>query len=286
MDPNTQMQMRACSPKHFAWFRIVLGVYLCIHFAYLIPYSTEMFSSDGLLKDHRLNLTNGIFPNLLKVWDSPQQLQIFLSVLTLLSLLLALGIFRPVVSLLIWYGWVCLFDRNNLISNPGLPFIGWLLLVCAAVPRGEPFCLFQQRKDSWQFPIVLFWGAWIIMAHSYTLSGVDKLLAPSWQNGEAIIFLLDNPLARNWWLREFFLSFPHWLLYVMTWSILVMEIIFLPLAIFNKTRKYAWFGMVIMHFGILLIVDFADLTCGMLMIHVLTFDPLWIVKTKSLDIRR
>ena len=34
--------------------------------------------------------------------------------------------------------------------------------------------------------------------------------------------------------------------------------------------------MVIMHLGILVLIDFADLTCGMLMVHAFTFDPAWL----------
>lgn len=34
--------------------------------------------------------------------------------------------------------------------------------------------------------------------------------------------------------------------------------------------------MVAMHLGILFVVDFADLTFGMLMIHLFTFDPDWL----------
>jgi len=33
-----------------------------------------------------------------------------------------------------------------------------------------------------------------------------------------------------------------------------------------------------MHLGILLIIDFADLTIGMLMIHAFTFDSRWLNK--------
>jgi hypothetical protein len=276
MDLKAILQMKACSPYHFAYFRIVLGVYLLIHFLMLIPFAPEMFSSSGLMPDASINLTHGFFPNILKTWDSPLFTQLFIALLSLLAMMFAAGIFRPVVAILLWYGWVCLFDRNNFISNPGLPFIGWILLACTIIPAGEPLRLFKTYKGGWEFPPLLFKGAWVIMSASYTLSGIDKMMSPSWMDGNAIIFLLDNPLARDWALREFFLSFPIWLLHVMTWGILSMEVLFLPLALFRRTRVIAWTGMVMMHLGILLIVDFADLTMGMLMIHLLTFDERWL----------
>jgi len=121
------------------------------------------------------------------------------------------------------------------------------------------------------------------MAVGYSISGFDKWMAPSWRDGSAIVHLLENPLARDTWLRGWMLSWPEALHRVMTWSILAMEALFLPLALFPRTRLAAWLGMVFMHLGILCIVDFADLTIGMLMIHLFTLEERWLrpAKTKS-----
>lgn len=273
--------MKNYSPYQFAFFRILLGLYLTFHFATLFPYAAEIWSSAGLLPDASLNLTHGIFPNILNLLDSPGFVQVFIVILFFCSLLFAAGIQRPIVALLLWYGWVCLFDRNNLISNPGLPFIGWILLCCAVIPKGEPLSLYSKTDENWEFPPLLFWGAWAIMAISYSISGLDKLNSPSWRDGSAIIHLLENPLARNWGLRTFFLAFPEWMLNIMTWSILFIELAFLPLAIWSKTRKWIWLLMIGMHIGILFIVDFADLTLGMLMIHWFTFDGSWLKPARN-----
>lgn len=244
----------------------------------LIPYSTEIWSNIGILPKAGLNLTNGFFPSILNHFDSPQFISLFIGLLTICSVLFTLGIQRAIVSILLWYGWVCLFDRNNLISNPGIPFIGWILLCCAAIPQGEAYCLFKPKKTIWEFPKTLFIGAWIIMSVSYTISGIDKFLSPSWYDGSAIIHLLNNPLARDWGLRNYLLSLPKDILNFMTWSILALEVSFLPLSLWDKSRKWVWLLMVLMHLGILLIVDFADLTIGMLMIHLFTLDTRWLIK--------
>ncbi len=55
-----------------------------------------------------------------------------------------------------------------------------------------------------------------------------------------------------------------------------LEALFLPLCLWSRTRPLAWAGIVGMHLGILLVVNFADLTTGMLMVHLFTFDPRWI----------
>jgi len=257
-----------------------------IHFSTLIPYGTEVWSNVGLLSDASLNLTHGYFPNILNHYDSPGAVRLFLGFLLFASVLFLFGVQRQFASLFLWYGWVCLFDRNNLISNPGIPFIGWILLCCAVIPNGEPWSLFPKKKDGWNFPQLLFVGAWIIMSVGYTISGFDKFTSPSWRDGTAIIHLLSNPLARDWGLRTFFLSLPETILHCMTWAILLIEMAFLPLAIWKKTRKWIWLTMIVMHMGILLIVDFADLTLGMLMIHWFTFDNSWLKSRLEKDVKQ
>jgi predicted DCC family thiol-disulfide oxidoreductase YuxK len=119
------------------------------------------------------------------------------------------------------------------------------------------------------------------MSLAYTISGIDKLMSASWFDGSAIHHLLTNPLARNTPLRLLFLELPKPIIQLMTWSILAIEVLFLPLALTPKTRKWIWFAMVLMHLGILVIVDFADLTFGMLMIHLFTFDENWFSSKKN-----
>ena len=100
----------------FSFFRIVLGAYLVIHFIELIPYTEEIWGATGTIGNPSLNLTHGVFPNVLYIINDPIGLQVFMILLAVLSLLLTVGFKRNWVALLIWYGWVCLFDRNNLIA--------------------------------------------------------------------------------------------------------------------------------------------------------------------------
>lgn len=99
--------------------------------------------------------------------------------------------------------------------------------------------------------------------------------SPSWVEGSSIRHLLDNPLARPGLVREAFLLLPESLLSLMTWGVLTAEILFLPLGLWSRSRPWIWLCMVLMHFGILLVIDFADISFGMLMIHLFTFAPDW-----------
>jgi len=270
--------MKAYSPGQFALFRIIFGLYLAWHFAALVPIGAELFSGEGVLSDPRLNATFGLFPNPLVWWDSPAFVTGFLGVLSVLGLLLAAGWWRRTISVLLWFGWAALFNRNNLISNPSLPYVGLLLIFMALVPDGEPWRWRGRRiaPMDWGMPAMVFWGAWFLMATGYTFSGLWKLDSPSWVNGTAFFHLIDNPLARPGWVRDLALAAPSWVHAVMTWVAVAAEVLFLPLCVWRRGRLIAWLGMIGMHLGILLVVDFADLTLGMLMLHLFTFDPRWL----------
>jgi len=258
----------------FALFRIVFGIYLLIHFLYLVPVAWELWSSAGFISDVKLNPSYGFFPNILYIIDTPLAVTLFVSILALLSFFVMIGFYRRTASLLLWYGWACLFHQNNLILNPGLPMVGWLLLTLALIPKGEGLGVENEDK-AWYMPPILFWGAWIILGVSYTISGLDKAMAPSWQDGSAITHLLNNPLARDYFLRDFFLWLPEVMRQGLTWFTLALEIGFGILALFSKTRLWAWCMIMLMHLGILLIVDFPDLTLGVIMLHLFTFDARW-----------
>ncbi len=274
--------MKSYSPYQFSFFRIIFGIYLAIHFIQLIPYGTELFSNVGLLAKASDNFTYGVFPNILSLFDSPGFITVFLSLMAVFSLLFLIGFQRKIMAILIWYGWACLFNRNNFISNPSIFFVGWILLATIFIPCSEPISL-GKKKENWEFPPLLFFALWLIMSVGYTISGIDKLGSPSWADGSAIIHLLENPLSRDWFFKDWMLLLPTTVLNIFTWGILACELLFLPLAIFKKTRKYAWLSMVIMHIGILMLVDFADLTIGMLMIHLISFDGRWLKPTKEKD---
>ncbi|BCX47832.1 thiol-disulfide oxidoreductase DCC [Haloferula helveola] len=267
--------MKAMSPWQFTIFRILFGSYLCVHFLHLAPWAGELFGAGGLIGDPSINPAHGLFPNPLDLPIPDGWLTAIVVLLAGSSLLFTAGVWRKPAALVLWFGWTALFHRNNLISNPSVPYIGLLLVLSLLVPGGEPWSRGPRNAD-WAMPKWVFRCAWILMAAGYTFSGITKLSSPSWTDGSAMRFLLENPLARPGWMRDLMLSLPEGLLKVMTWGTLAAELLFLPLALWSRTRPWIWLTLVLMHFGIVAVVDFADLSLGMLMIHLFTFDPAWL----------
>lgn len=264
----------------YSLYRAALGVYLFVHFAALIPWGTELFSRDGALASGASSPLFHLFPNVLILSDAPGVVRSLLVLGMAAAIPLAIGTYDRIAALVLWYLWACLFGRNPLIANPSLPFLGWLLLAHAVVPRA-PFGSWAAKgradpRGSWHLPGLLFLAAWVVMSVGYLYSGATKLVSPSWVDGSALARVLENPLARPSVVRELLLSLPPIVLSVATWSALALELLFAPLAIFRRIRPWVWAAMVAMHLGLLLVIDFADLTFGMLLLHAFTFDAAWI----------
>ena len=269
----------AVTAGHYAIVRVLLGCYLTIHFAHLLPYGAELFSADGVLPAD-LSPLLGIVPNPLAAYDTPAVVLTVLWAGVVSGLLLAAGTFdrAAAVAAATALGW--LYARNPLIANPSLPVVGWMLIAHAFTPvgaygawssRGEP-----ERWLAWRYPRAIWFSAWLMLAVAYSYSGYTKLLSPSWVDGTAIQLVLENPLARDHFLRSFMLGLPPIALKLLTWFVLLVELLFVPLCFHRAARMWAWIAMLLVQFGFLVFLNFADLTFPMLLIHMLTFDRRWV----------
>lgn len=263
----------------YGLIRVLLGCYLIIHFLHLLPYGSELFSSEGLLPAN-LSPLLGIIPNPLASYDSPFTVSALLLSGAICGVLITIGAFDRISSVIVvvLLGW--LFARNPLIANPSLPVVGWMLVAHVFLPSGA-YGYWSSRKQperwiQWFYPTQIWLAAWILLAVAYTYSGYTKLLSPSWVDGSAIRLVLENPLARDHLLRTFLLDLPPIILQLLTWSVLVIELLFVLFCFSTFTRKWAWFLMLGIQFGFLVFLNFADLTFPMLLIHALTFDRRWL----------
>jgi len=271
---------RFWSGGQYSLFRILFGCYLVIHFTYLLPWSAEIFSNHGALQDAASSPFFGLIPNILSINDSPEAVYRLLISAALASILFSIGLQDKLMSIWILYVLICIFARNPLIANPAQPYIGWMLLAHLFIPSG-PCLSFSNHKegtlgDNWHLPCWVYKAALVILALSYSYSGYTKLLSPSWISGDAISFVLHNPLARDYWLRDWMSLMPESIMQFLTWFILYIELLYAPLALIKKMRKWLWLSMLIVQFGFLVLLSFPDLTIPMILFHMFTFDPRWV----------
>ncbi len=264
----------------YSLFRAAFGAYLLVHFAELLPWADELFSSGGALPQAEASPLAFLFPNVLSLFDPPWFVWAMLGSAVVATPLFALGWRDREAAVWLWYVWACLFGRNPLIGNPGLPYVGWMLLAHACLPRAPYGSLTALgRSDpggSWSMPGGIFAAAWILMALGYTFSGVTKLVSLSWLDGSALTRVLDNPLARPGPARQLALEMPDVLMRAATWGALALELAFAPLALVRRARPWLWTVMLLLHLSLIALIDFADLSLGMVMLHLLTVDPGWV----------
>ena len=272
----------AGSSSSFAAFRWMLGTYLFVHFAHLVPWGAEVFSRDGIIPEAGWNLTRGLFPSPLHFADSPHMVTLMLVIGMMAGIALAVGWKRRLAACLAWYVWTCLFHRNNLISNPAMPYIGLATLLTTLVPLGEGWIWNVKRRiltvadKDWAMPRWVPRTMALLLAAGYSFSGWTKLTSPSWQDGSALVRLMENPLARCGLPRDLLLSMPDAFLHVSTWAVLILELASLPLWLWRPARIWLWLAWAGMHVGILLVCDFADLTLGMLIAQAMVWDAEWL----------
>lgn len=261
----------------YGLYRSLFGLYLLQHFIALLPWGTELFSSRGVLPQSSLSPLMRAFPNVFLLGSAPWFVTLLLSAAAMLSLLFMAGKYDRVAAVALWYLWACLLGRNPLISNPSLPFVGWLLLAHLLVPSTSTRSWQEgSGEERWKMPGDLYFAAWLLMSLAYSYSGYTKVVSPSWVDGSALSRVLENPLARPTILRVFLLQLPARCLKLATWGALTLELSFAPLALFRRARPLIWSAMTCMHLGLISMVNFADLSAAMLVLHLFTFDPAWL----------
>ena len=272
----------AVSARRFAAFRIFFGAYLALWIASLAPWARELFGDDGIPG------LPGAAPSQLPgplAWLLPSHLPGALAAwavggVAVLALLVAAGVARRAAALGVWLGLVWLYDRNPGLHNPSLGYLGWICLALAVSPPGEPARLAARRANdpAWRFPPGLFAGAWWILALAYTVSGLDKLSSLAWTQGHAIRWALDLPWARPGPLRDALLALPEGAVAALTWGVLATELLFAPLALVRALRPWVWLAALGLHVGLAGAMAFPQLSIGMAMAHLFTFDERWLAR--------
>jgi hypothetical protein len=147
-----------------------------------------------------------------------------------------------------------------LITNPSLPFVGWMLLAHSCLPRAPYGSLDARGRldpgGEWTMPPAIHRAAWIVMAVAYSYSGFTKLVSPSWVDGTAIARVLANPLARTTIVRDALLALPAPALTVATWDALGLELSFAPLALVRGLLT----ALLMLHPGLIVLIDFSRIS--------------------------
>lgn len=258
--------------QFFSLIRTFFGLWLLQHFLFLIPSGRELFSSEGMkVAGGALYLKTA-----LSGLRSPAGITILLSLAAISSILFTLRIKRSLNSFFLFLCWVFLFHQDLLSYNPGVPYVGWMLLALSLVPEMEERFFWENKFPDFSFPKILFWGLWLIVVLGYSASGVHKLLfSPLWREGRAFVYILDYPASRSVFIGQLYNAIPLLFQKIICWIVLASESLFF-LAFLNPTlRKWTWMTNTLMHLGILIVLKFGALSVVMLIIHAFMIEDDW-----------
>src|SRR5262249_31210202 len=168
--------------------------------------------SRGVLSDGAASPVLHLFPNVLAVFDGPAFTTGLIVLAAAASVLLAIGYYDRLATIVLWYVMACLFRRQPFIAHPCVPHFGLLLFAHASLPRA-PYGSLERRGEAdpggnWRMPQEIYLVVWVLMALGYSYSGYTKLVSPSWADGTAMERVLNNPLARPGTIRDLFLALP------------------------------------------------------------------------------
>lgn len=266
------MSLKSIFKSHFDVFRVSLSLFLVIQLSFYLVHAEELFSDVGVFFTP---VKQSMFLGIYSFSSAPIFVKLSILVMIFMAVCLALDWKRTWMALLLWVGATSLVARDPFVANVSAHYIGWLLLACALLPKCED-------KNYQQILKLLREGAWLILGLTYFISGVNKLLNSSWEQGNALIFLLQSPIARNSILVSAALHIES-LLKVGAWCILLFQIAFLPLVFFKRYRWLPWLVLTLMHLSIAILTKMSLLSAGVLIFHFFVFDQSWLKSFKNIN---
>jgi uncharacterized membrane protein YphA (DoxX/SURF4 family) len=184
-----------------------------------------------------------------------------------------LGWHTRVVSVLLWLLTLCIHNRNRSPLNFGDNLVEVGLFLMMLSPAGRAFSLDRWRERQRGRPVEdpPLTPAWpvrllqIQLCMLYLGTGLAKLLPDkewfdsSWWEGTSMYYVLTDISLSRWSYAEF--PVPLWLTAVATYVSVWWEVLFTPLVLFRRTRKWALWGGIFFHLGIFLVLEAGWFSC-------------------------
>jgi hypothetical protein len=252
----------------FASFRIAFGLYLIWVLLLLWPWLDTLYSPLGVMPTHLIPMKSYVPFSLLQ-FDSPLLLRIYVGLAIFGALLFTIGYARKLGALLVFFPMWFLVHRNPLAVTEENAFLLWLLLASLLIPSGEPYSL-AKKNPNWFEPRTVRMAAWFLLAVGYTYAGLYKIAQSEsfWRNGTALYYVLAETNSRRMWYGEAYSLLPMFVYQVSTFLLMAIQMLSFPLLATRFTRKILWVGMVLFHLGALVFMNIAEISIGMLIVHL------------------
>ena len=179
----------------------------------------------------------------------------------------ALNFHRRIVAVtyLVSLAYIVEVNPSALRVAPG--YVGWIFLMSLFVAPTEG-CRLRRLPATAEWPIAQYihWSIVIVIAFSFSFSGITKILSPMWRAGRALEFFAGNP-RYNWNLD---LTLSHFVLSpVQDYVTMLVETAFFPAYLFRLTRRLAWCSLFALFIGIFMFMRVYFVAGGILVVLIL-----------------
>ncbi len=161
-------------------------------------------------------------------------------------------------------------NQSALRVMPG--YAGWIFFMSLFVDDGEGCRLRRAPANAgWTMPKEVQLATMVVLAGTFTYSGITKALNSFWIEGRAIEVFASNPRLN--WNFDFVKNMNPWISAALTYATLIVEVLFLPLYLLRRTRRLAWFSLVGLFLGILLVMRIYLVAIGILTLLIILYEP-------------
>ena len=267
-----------------AGMRIGVALIALVQSCAALPYLDDFIGPSAIIQPEVARLlVNPVLPKIdpVLVWLTTHGLtpeaasRTVWAVWIFLLLMLLAGCRTRTVAWLVWLSHLAIKSSGAAASYGASDFLNILFFYTALGPAGEVWSIDSltrgRRRWAWEAGLILR----VMRLHLYAVyasSGMEKTLGPEWWNGEA----LWRALSRH----DVFLATPYlaaipWLLYVMGWWTMMVEIGYAPMDLWPRTR-WLWLAQVgMLHLGIAIFLKLWLFSAAMLLFNAVAFAPLW-----------
>jgi hypothetical protein len=240
--------------------------------AFLLPgISTSLLLGIGIVRYFQELETGQIVWQLspfLTDWDQqPAVLRGFMVAWLTAVFLLLVGFWTRPMTIAVWILTNSFDNLNPQINNNGDVARQILLFFLVVSPCGTVWSLDRCLKRDTKGPIFIY--PWVLrlvflqMVVIYFVNGVYKVFGEQWREGISLYYVLANPAMSRVSYAQF--PLPPILLQVLSWTVLVWELLFPLLVALRWTRAPALILGVLFHLGI-----WASLELGFFSAYMLT----------------
>jgi hypothetical protein len=238
-------------------WRAVFGLYFAWTQAMLLPYVTELFTTEGILVREGFALAQA------------PAVTLALLATTSCGLLIASGQWVRVASAVAWFTTMNLMYEQGVMRAPEQPLIHMLLVFLALTP----FTTVEGRDARGPLaghPPLLRGALWFWLAVSYASAGWSKLNYgdSAWHDGSALSAILQSSAFRRTFYGDLFAQ--PWtipLTAMGTWFTVFLESGMLLWMCFRIGRVVAFLSSVMLHALALVVFNLTEVSLGMLIVH-------------------